>query len=121
VSHTCKESYAARGRTASRFHYGGFFGPGPTHAAEALKPPPTIFLDPRAQPVHLHVYLDDDFDGGATSFRDDGGFTVDGVLRITPVKGMVLVFHHPIWHRGDPVTAGRNYVLRTDVMYRRSS
>jgi hypothetical protein len=49
------------------------------------------------------------------------GFTVDGVLRITPVRGMVLVFHHPIWHRCDPVTAGRNYVLRTDVMYRRSS
>jgi hypothetical protein len=29
-----------------------------------------------------------------------------GVLRIMPVKGMVLVFHHPIWHRGDPIIAG---------------
>ena len=99
MSHTCKESYAARGRTASRFHYGEIWTRSDScrSGAETLKPPPTIFLDPRAQPVHLHVYLDDDFDGGATSFRDDDGFTVDGVLRITPVKGMVLVFHHPIW------------------------
>ena len=68
------------------------------------------------------VYLNDDFEGGATSFSDDGfGFGVSGMLRITPAKGMGLLFHHPIVHRGDPVTAGRKYVLRTDVMYRRLS
>jgi len=66
------------------------------------------------------VYLNDDFEGGATSFSDDGfGFGTSGTLRITPAKGMALLFHHPIPHRGDPVTAGRKYVLRTDVMYRR--
>jgi hypothetical protein len=32
---------------------------------------------------------------------------------------MALLFHHPISHRGDPVIAGRKYVLRTDVMYAR--
>jgi hypothetical protein len=41
------------------------------------------------------------------------------MLRITPAKGMGLLFHHPILHRGDPVTTGHKYVLRTDVMYRR--
>lgn len=66
------------------------------------------------------VYLNDDFEGGATSFSDDGfGFGTGGMLRITPARGMALLFHHPIPHRGDPVTAGRKYVLRTDVMYRR--
>ena len=65
------------------------------------------------------VYLNDDFEGGATSFCDDSGLTPDGPLRITPEKGMALLFHHPIMHRGDPVTRGRKYVLRTDVMYRR--
>ena len=68
------------------------------------------------------VYLNDDFDGGATSFSDDGfGFSTDGMLRITPARGMALLFHHPILHRGDRVTAGRKYVLRTDVMYRRAA
>lgn len=67
------------------------------------------------------VYLNDDFEGGATSFRDDDGFAGDSALRVTPVKGMALLFHHPIWHRGDAVTAGRKYVLRTDVMYVRGA
>jgi predicted 2-oxoglutarate/Fe(II)-dependent dioxygenase YbiX len=65
------------------------------------------------------VYLNDDFDGGATSFSDDGFGFPGRMLRITPAKGMGLLFHHPILHRGDPVTTGRKYVLRTDVMYRR--
>jgi 2OG-Fe(II) oxygenase superfamily len=66
------------------------------------------------------VYLNDDFNCGATSFSDDGaGFATGSVIRITPAKGMALLFHHPIVHRGDPVVAGRKkYVLRTDVMYR---
>lgn len=68
------------------------------------------------------VYLNDDFEGGATSFSGDGfGFGTSGMLRITPARGMALLFHHPIPHRGDPVTAGRKYVLRTDVMYRRAA
>jgi len=64
----------------------------------------------------LMVYLNDDFEGGGTSFSDT---SIGGMLRITPKTGMALLFHHPILHRDDPVTAGRKYVLRTDVMYGR--
>ena len=63
----------------------------------------------------LMVYLCDDFTGGSTDFdtrRDD--------LRIAPRTGMALVFEHPIRHQGAPVTRGRKYVLRTDVMYRQN-
>ncbi|WP_316185299.1 MULTISPECIES: 2OG-Fe(II) oxygenase [unclassified Bradyrhizobium] len=66
------------------------------------------------------VYLNDDFEGGRTSFCDDTGRMPDGPLLITPERGMALLFQHPIMHRGDPVTKGRKYVLRTDVMYRRN-
>jgi hypothetical protein len=41
----------------------------------------------------------------------------------TPVKpkpGMTLVFQHELWHEGAPVTRGRKYVLRTDVLYRKA-
>jgi hypothetical protein len=67
------------------------------------------------------VYLNDDFEGGATSFSHVGyGVpSIGDMLRITPAKGMALLFHHPILHRGDAVIAGRKYVLRTDVMYGR--
>ena len=34
------------------------------------------------------------------------------------VAGTALVFAHAGWHEGTRVTAGRKYVLRTDVMYR---
>ena len=33
--------------------------------------------------------------------------------------GKALVFLHLLLHEGAPVTGGRKYALRTDVMYRR--
>lgn len=67
------------------------------------------------------IYLNDDFEGGGTSFCDDTGLMPHGPLRVVPEQGMALLFYHPITHRGDAVTEGRKYVLRTDVMYRRRS
>lgn len=66
------------------------------------------------------VYLNDDFEGGGTSFSDfSSPKRVYEGIRVVPRKGMALLFHHPIMHRGDPVTAGRKYVLRSDIMFRR--
>lgn len=66
------------------------------------------------------VYLNDDFEGGETSFDDDRpAYRQLGHFRVKPERGMALVFHHPIRHRGDAVVSGRKYVLRSDVMYRR--
>ncbi len=58
----------------------------------------------------LLIYLNDGFEGGATTLE-----TVD----VLPEQGMALVFAHQILHKGQPVTSGRKYVLRSDVMYRR--
>jgi predicted 2-oxoglutarate/Fe(II)-dependent dioxygenase YbiX len=58
------------------------------------------------------VYLNSGFEGGHTSFR---GFEV------VPADGMSLCFRHPLLHEGAEVTRGTKYVLRTDVMYRRSA
>ena len=54
------------------------------------------------------IYLNDDFEGGETSFT---------VGKIPPKQGMALFFLHPLLHQGDEVTKGRKYVLRTDVMF----
>jgi hypothetical protein len=67
------------------------------------------------------IYLNDDFEGGGTSFHEDGVRRLGlRPFTVTPKKGMGLLFHHPIVHRGDTVEAGRKYVVRTDVMYERA-
>lgn len=63
------------------------------------------------------VYLNDDFEGGGTSFSDVYAGRSFPDFLVTPRKGSALLFHHPISHRGDPVVSGRKYVMRTDVMY----
>ena len=59
----------------------------------------------------LLVYLDDDFDGGATDFPEQGE-------TVTPRAGDALWFQHALLHAGRPVTRGTKHVLRTDVLYR---
>ncbi len=63
--------------------------------------------------VTMLVYLNEDFDGGETTF-------VIEFQKIKPKIGMVLLFDHKILHSGMPVTNGTKYVLRTDVMYKKS-
>jgi len=55
------------------------------------------------------VYLNDNFQGGDTTFRG---------LRVRPRQGMALLFRHSLFHEGSEVTQGVKYVLRSDVMYR---
>ena len=55
------------------------------------------------------MYLNDDFQGGATEFPWQ---------KIQPTRGMALIFPHRLSHQGAPVLSGVKYVLRTDVMYR---
>ncbi|MDF1697684.1 MAG: 2OG-Fe(II) oxygenase [Saprospiraceae bacterium] len=55
------------------------------------------------------IYLNDDYEGGATSFYN---------LSIQPKKGMALIFYHPLDHEGGKIHKGVKYILRTDIMYR---
>ena len=62
--------------------------------------------------VTMIIYLNDDFEGGATQF-------IDPFEMVNPKEGSMLMFKHRQLHQGDPVTKGRKYVLRTDVMYKK--
>jgi len=55
------------------------------------------------------IYLNDDFEGGHTSFQYHD---------VKPKKGTALVFYHGMKHTGEELLAGTKYVLRTDVMYK---
>ncbi|EDM80029.1 uncharacterized iron-regulated protein [Plesiocystis pacifica SIR-1] len=73
--------------------------------------------------LSLLVYLNEDFEGGETLFFSSPGYGSHAsggwqeTDRAVPKTGRVLVFPHPMFHEGAAVTAGRKYVLRTDVMY----
>lgn len=54
------------------------------------------------------LYLNADFEGGATKFRD---------FSVQPVTGSALLFVHATWHEGEVVSAGEKYVLRSDILY----
>ena len=56
------------------------------------------------------IYLNDDFEGGATAFDD---------ITIHPKKGTALCFIHEQKHEGCPIISGTKYVIRTDVMYQK--
>jgi len=55
------------------------------------------------------IYLNQDYEGGETTFGD---------LSIQPKQGTALVFLHNLEHEGTPVKSGIKYVLRTDIMFR---
>ncbi|OZJ04572.1 hypothetical protein BZG36_02757 [Bifiguratus adelaidae] len=69
------------------------------------------------------IYLNDEFDGGATTFFMPAA--QEGTLDARPVsprQGSVLCFPHgntkgSLLHEGSPVTRGAKYVIRTDVLY----
>jgi len=55
------------------------------------------------------IYLNDNFEGGETTFADK---------TIQPLTGMALIFLHSLEHAGSLIKKGTKYVLRTDIMYR---
>ncbi len=66
------------------------------------------------------IYLNGDFDGGATTFRDyhgKGESQRKTERVVTPVTGSALLFRHERWHEGSALISGRKYVLRSDVFY----
>ena len=55
------------------------------------------------------IYLNDNYEGGETTFAN---------LTIQPKQGTALIFLHDLEHEGTSVRQGKKYVLRTDIMYR---
>jgi hypothetical protein len=61
--------------------------------------------------VTMLIYLNEDFDGGETSF-------IDGEIK--PKTGLAaFMTQHNYLHEAKEATNGTKYVLRTDVMYRK--
>ncbi len=66
------------------------------------------------------IYLNDDFSGGETSFEDSYSDDSYDPFSVSPQQGMALIFEHSVHHKGESVTEGTKYVLRSDIMFRPS-
>jgi len=58
--------------------------------------------------ISFLVYLNDDFEGGATRFAN---------CNVKPETGSALAFMHGEKHEGGVIKSGTKYVIRTDIMY----
>lgn len=104
---------------------GGWTGSGFDQSGRLI---PDSFADRVSQMTFL-LYLNDEFDGGATRFFIDPVRPRLGeaaqcrqTVCVSPEQGSVLCFFHgnhtlSPWHEGGELAAGTKYVLRTDVLY----
>lgn len=67
--------------------------------------------------VTCQLYLNDNFEGGATRFHKSPRERDGCVSEVHPKMGSVLLFQHDLLHEGCLVASGQKYVIRTDVMY----
>jgi len=79
------------------------------------------------------LYLNGDFEGGTTNFVDEsqtlhmdeeGKYCAEEkniLCRIKPESGLAIIFNHHKLHEGGALRSGTKYILRTDIMYKRSS
>lgn len=67
------------------------------------------------------VYLNDcsEFEGGRTLFYSCKDSEVP-IQEYHPKCGDLMVFDHNLWHEGETVTAGEKYILRSDILYKRT-
>ena len=63
----------------------------------------------------MQLYLNEGFEGGATTFLHD----TDPVqhYQCHPRTGMVLIFEHKILHEGSPMVKGRKYLGTFGIAY----
>ena len=116
VPHSCNDCVKV-----SRYQKGGYFvdhRDGPWIPCESFASIYTVVL-----------YLNDDFSGGHTHFVTHQELKSEikkpatvtrTTMAVPPKKGALLVFEHDILHNGQEVTAGTKYILRTEVIFRRT-
>lgn len=75
------------------------------------------------------LYLNDDFDGGATSFYSEDGDTEmymrplerDVIYKYVPKAGDCVIFNHWLMHDGGVVRSNEKWICRSEVMYQRTN
>ena len=75
----------------------------------------SVELPGEASLLTMLIYLSDSEAG--TTLMPYGPSQEWAYKKIECTKGKILIFDHGLWHKGDTVTSGAKYVLRTDIFY----
>jgi len=118
-------SYLASDWVFSKYITGTHFGP---HYDS-----PTVINFGERSLQTIIIYLSDNFLGGATNFFDDikqapdpkdnnifMGDRDNVIKTISPTQGSGLLFHHHLLHEGEVIKEGYKYILRSDIVYKRT-
>eukprot|EP00732_Lithocolla_globosa_P006248 Lithocolla_globosa_v1_NODE_7113_length_990_cov_869.985027.p1 type:complete len:227 gc:universal NODE_7113_length_990_cov_869.985027:129-809(+) len=101
-----------------RYEKGGFFLPHFDYGFERS-------MEERSIKTFM-LYLNEDFEGGPTCFYNDKqphyekGKKENIVHQYRPKAGDLMVFNHHITHDGGELTGGKKYIMRSEVMFKRS-
>jgi len=106
-----------------------------THFGPHYDSPTVISFGERSLQTII-IYLNDNFLGGTTNFFDQSKQTIDPtdnnnnlfegrkdfiIQSVSPEQGSALLFHHHQIHEGEILTEGYKYILRSDIIYKRSN
>eukprot|EP00811_Abedinium_folium_P002077 NODE_11904_length_1258_cov_7.621574.p1 GENE.NODE_11904_length_1258_cov_7.621574~~NODE_11904_length_1258_cov_7.621574.p1 ORF type:complete len:328 (-),score=86.55 NODE_11904_length_1258_cov_7.621574:273-1205(-) len=100
-----------------RYAPGGFFVPHYDHGFDIDHTHRSIMT--------IMMYLNDDFEGGATTFYKDSqqryrpGEPAKATHVFQPERGSCVIFNHCIVHDGGQLRSGVKYILRSELMYER--
>lgn len=97
-----------------RYDAGDYFQP---HMDGCYEHPPGHSKAGDCSFVTFQLYLNEGFTGGSTRVftkRDSPQYT-----DVVPKTGSVFLFEHRMMHSGEPVTEGRKYAVRMDIMFTR--
>lgn len=75
----------------------------------------SVELPGEASLLTMLIYLSNN--GAGTTLMPYGPSQEWAYKNIACTKGKILIFNHDLWHKGDTVTSGVKYVLRTDIFY----
>merc|ERR1719181_2652059 len=65
----------------------------------------------------LVLYLNSDFEGGELELQGPSGLNPNRHV-LKPSIGSAVLFPHDMLHAGLPVTSGRKYIARSELMFR---
>ena len=68
--------------------------------------------------ITLLFYLNEGYKGGKTTFYKPASNKVN--LKVVPKTGLILLHDHMVDHGVPELKKGVKYVIRTDVMYKKS-
>jgi hypothetical protein len=79
-----------------------------------------IYCDDERSILSVVIYLNQNFQGGKTTFETQKISDTTETVAVTPKIGRALIFNHDHEHSGTEVASGEKYIMKLEVMFQRT-